>query len=217
VNELELTAAPGFIEPRVKGEFPGLALAWTTLEVQPRSSSPRAVSQRLRQLSNRWHGASVVAMRTQPIPHAYRTFFRQVGLDPDATRIPSEEAALNRLLYGGFRSTGLLEDALLIALIETGVPVWALKAELVDAAGLGIRTSQAGERFGNAEAALPAGRLVITDGSTAHGVLFGPLAPGHEADRRTTRLTLFSVGVPGVPAIHLEEALWSCAEILNSV
>lgn len=217
MNELEVTAAPGFIEPRVRDEFPGLALVWTTLEAQPQPGSARAASQRLRHLSNRWHGAGVVSLRTQPIPHAYRTFFRQVGLDPDATRIPSEEAAVNRLLHGGFRSTGLLSDALLIALVETGVPVWALKADCVDAAGLGIRTSVGGEAFGSPEQPLAAGRLVVADGSTAHAVLFGPLAPGHEADRRTRRLALFSVGVPGVPAIHLEEALWSCVEMLGAV
>lgn len=217
MSELELTAAPGFIEPSVRGEFPGLALAWTTLEVHLRAASPRSVSQRLRHLSNRWQGANVVAMRTQPIPHAYRTFFRQVGLDPDVTRIPSEEAAVNRLLHGGFRSTGLLADALLIAVVETGVPVWALKADRVDAAGLGIRTSVAGERFGIVEQPLSAGQLVVADGSAAHGVLFGPVAPGHEADHRTRRLALFSVGVPGVPAIHIEEALWTCGEILSTV
>src|SRR5207248_5419308 len=103
--------------------------------------SPPAVKQRLKALSNRYRGASVVAMRTQPIPHAYRAFFRQIGLDPDTDRIPSEEAAVARLLYGGFRSSNLVDDALLIALIETGVPVWAVDAELVDAGGLGIQTS----------------------------------------------------------------------------
>ena len=68
-------------------------------------------------LSNRLGGASVVAMRTQPIPHAYRAFFRHIGLDPDASRIPSEEAAVARLLQGGFRSNDLISDALLVALL----------------------------------------------------------------------------------------------------
>jgi DNA/RNA-binding domain of Phe-tRNA-synthetase-like protein len=215
-DELELTAAPGFIEPRVRAEFPGLALAWTSLELSPRVT-PRAARQRLRHLSNRFGGANVVAMRTQPIPHAYRTFFRQVGLDPDATRVPSEQAALNRLLHGGFRSTGLITDALLVALVETGVPVWALNADLVDAGGLGIRTSGPGERFGSLEAPLGAGQLVVADAQTLHARLFGPVAPGHEADGRTPRLVLFAVGVPGVPAIHLEETLWICRELLTAV
>ncbi len=214
MSELGLAAAPGFIEPRVKTEFPGLALVWMGVEVRPKGST-HTVKQRLRQLSNRWHGAGVVAMRTQPIPRAYRTFFRQVGMDPDATRIPSEEAAVNRLLHGGFRSVGLLADALLIALVETGVPVWALRADVVQPGGLGIRTTLEGERLGSDGAPLRAGRLVVADERHIHALLFGALAPGHEAEPRTPSLTLFAVGVPGVPAIHLEEALWTAGELLT--
>jgi DNA/RNA-binding domain of Phe-tRNA-synthetase-like protein len=214
VSDPELVAAPGFVEPRVRAEFPGLALAWIGVEIRARGT-PHGVKQRLRQLSNRWHGAGVVAMRTQPIPHAYRTFFRQVGMDPDATRIPSEEAAVNRLLHGGFRSTGPLADALLIALVETGVPVWALRGELVEAGGLGIRTTAEDERLGSEGVPLGPGRLVVADGRHIHALLFGAVAPGHEADARTLYATLFAVGVPGVPAIHLEEALWTAGEMLS--
>lgn len=212
----EFLGAPGFIEPRVRDEFPGLALAWSTVAPR-RGPSPRSVTQRLRALSDRVHGATVVAMRTQPVPHAYRSFFRQIGLDPDATRIPSEEAAVARLLHGGFRSTDLLADALLIALIETGVPVWALKGDLVQPGGLGVRTTVAGEVFGEAGPALPAGRLAVADGRRLHALLFGPLAPGHAAGPATARVVLFAVGVPGVPAIHLEEALWTSSEVLSGV
>jgi DNA/RNA-binding domain of Phe-tRNA-synthetase-like protein len=213
-EELELVAAQGFVEPRVRQEFPGLQLAWQTVEPH-RRGSPHAIKQRLRSLSNRFHGGSVVAMRTQPIPHAYRAFFRQIGLDPDSSRIPVEEAAVRRLLEGGFRSRDLLADALLIGLIETGVPVWALVADLVDAGGLGIRTTVAGDRFGGVEATLPAGRLVVADARQVHALLFGPLAPGHAAEPGTPRVTLFAVGVDGVPAIHIEEALWTAAEVLT--
>jgi DNA/RNA-binding domain of Phe-tRNA-synthetase-like protein len=214
-GELELLAAPGSVEPRLRAEFPGLRLAWLTVEPS-RRSSPRAVKQRMHLLSNRFHGASVVAMRTRAVPHAYRAFFRQIGLDPDASRIPSEEAAVARLMQGGFRSQGLLADALLIALVETGVPVWALDVELVEPAGLGIRTTADGEPFGSVATTLPGGRLVVADTRRVHALLFGSLAPGHEAGSRTRRVTLFSVGVDGVPAIHLEEALWTCGEILGS-
>ena len=81
-------------------------------------------------------------MRTQPIPHAYRAFFRQVGVDPDAARIPAEAAAVGRLVHGRFESRDALADALLIALVETGVPVWALDAGVVDSGSLGIRVSR---------------------------------------------------------------------------
>jgi DNA/RNA-binding domain of Phe-tRNA-synthetase-like protein len=212
----ELVAAPGFVEPRLRAEFPGLALGWLTVATRPRAS-PQWVRQRLRALSDRVGGAGVVAMRTQPIPHAYRAFFRQIGLDPDATRIPSEEAAVARLLHGGFRSTDLLGDALLIALVETGVPVWALDADLVAPGGLGIRTTIDGERFGSISQPLPAGRLAVADADKLHGLLFGPIAPGHEAGPKTPRIALFAIGVEGVPAIHLEEALWSCGDVLSAV
>lgn len=215
-DELELVAAPGFVEPRVKAEFPGLALAWMTVDARPRAS-PRWVAERLQLLSNRVNGARVVAMRTQPIPHAYRAFFRQIGLDPDATRIPSEEAAVTRLLHGGFRSRDLLSDAMLIALVETGVPVWALNADLVEPGGLGIRSTVDGEAFGGAGQQLPPGRLAVVDARRVHALLFGPLAPGHAASARTPRVVLFAVGVDGVPAIHVEESLWNAADVLSSV
>lgn len=213
-EELELVAAPGFVEPRLKAELPGLTLAWMTVESRA-GGAPQWVRQRLRALSDRVAGASVVAMRTQPIPHAYRAFFRQIGLDPDAARIPSEEAAVARLLHGSFRSTDLLSDALLIALVETGVPVWALKADLVDPGGLGIRTTERGEHFGTVSQQLPPGRLVVADATSIHALLFGSLAPGHGASARTSRVALFAVGVKGVPAIHIDEALWTCGDVLS--
>jgi DNA/RNA-binding domain of Phe-tRNA-synthetase-like protein len=215
-EEVDLAAAAGFVEPRVGAEFPGLRLRWISVPAR-RHSSPRAVVNRLRQLSNRYRGASVVAMRTQPIPSAYRTFFRQIGLDPDVTRVPSEHVAVMRLLHGQFRSSNLIDDALLIGLIETGVPIWALDADRVDPAGLGIRTSVRGDSLGTTELGdhLAPGRLVVADAGCVHALLFGDVAPGHGAGATTERIVLFSVGVDGVPAIHIEEALWVCIEALG--
>ena len=215
MNDLDLIAATGFVEPRLREEFPGLRLCFTTVETRPRPS-PRPVKQRLRALSNRVHGASVVAMRTQPIPHAYRSFFRQIGLDPDATRTPAEEAAVERLMHGGFRPSDTVSDAVLIGLIETGVPIWALDGEQVEAGGLGIRTTLEGEPFGATELPLAPGRLVVADASRIHGLLFGPIAPGHEVTSRTRHVTLFTVAVEGVPAIHVEETLWLAVQVLTA-
>lgn len=216
-EEIDLAAAAGFVEAALSAEFPGLRLAWVTAEGGLRPS-PLEVKLRLRQLSNRYRGASVVAMRTHPIPHAYRAFFHQIGIDPDSTRIPSEQAAVTRLLQGRFQSRNLVDDARLIALIETGVPVWALDADLVDAAGPGLRTSVTGDRLGSGDDAayLAPGRLVVADARCVHAVLFGEVAARHAASARTRRLTLFAVGVEGVPEIHLEEALWAAVEVLRS-
>lgn len=213
----ELGAAAGFIEPGLRSEFPGLRLNWVTVDAPARPSPPE-VKNRLRSLSNRYRGASVVTMRTQPIPHAYRAFFRQIGLDPEVNRIPSEEIAVARLLHGRFVSRDILEDALLIGLIETGVPIWALDADCVDPGGLGIRITSDRERLGTGEDApfLPAGRLVVADASGIHALLFGAIAPGHGAGPGTARVALFAVGVEGVPDIHLEEAIWLCADVLGT-
>jgi DNA/RNA-binding domain of Phe-tRNA-synthetase-like protein len=214
---LELRAARGSIAPELDMEFPGLRLLWVTAPARLRSS-PAEVKRRLRELSNRYRGESVVAMRTQPIPQAFRVFFRQIGLDPDVTRVPAEAAAVQRLVQGGFRSRNLVDDARLIALIETGVPVWALDANLVDAGGLGIRLTRAGDKLGSGENArlLAPGHLVVADARLVHSLLFEEVASGHRVGRATERAALFTVGVAGVPLIHLEEALWISIEALQA-
>jgi DNA/RNA-binding domain of Phe-tRNA-synthetase-like protein len=216
-DEVELAAAAGFIAPELAAEFPGLRLDWVTVSAR-RRQSPREIKTRLRHLSSRYRGTSVVAMRTQPIPHAYRTFFRHIGLDPDVNRIPSEHAALHRLLHGHFQPRNLIDDARLIALVETGVPVWAVDAHLVDPGGLGIRQTVDGDRLGSTDLGdyLHPGRLAVADPRCVHALLFDPnVAPGHEPGTRSARVALFTVGVDGVPAIHVEEALWVCVEALR--
>jgi DNA/RNA-binding domain of Phe-tRNA-synthetase-like protein len=213
-----MSSVSGRVAPELADEFPGLRLMWKAVEARVGGSS-RDVERRLRALSDRYRGAGVVAMRTEPIPHAYRAFFRQVGLDPDAVRIPSEEAAVRRLLQGGFRSRGALADARLLALVETGVPVWALDAGVADVSTLGIRVAVGGDVLGRGPGggiALPAGQLVVADAASVHATLFGEPAPDHVPGPRTERIVLFAVGVDGVPAIHIEEALWVATDVLKT-
>jgi DNA/RNA-binding domain of Phe-tRNA-synthetase-like protein len=212
-----MSVGRGLIAPELTAEFPGLRLHWTELEARV-GTSPRDARRRLRELSDRVAGAAVVAMRTQPIPHAYRAFYRQVGLDPDVARIPSEEVAVRRLLQGGFQSRDMLHDALLIGLVETGVPVWALDAHRVEVDSLGIRAARSGERLGSAPngLALPAGQLVVADAAHVHASLFGDPAPDHAPGPGAQRIVLYAVAVEGVPAIHVEEALWVCTDVLEA-
>ncbi len=210
----------GWCAQEVQQELPGLRVLSAEVPVGPnrpvRGPSPRPILQRLRELSNRWGGPRAVILRQKPIPAAYRVFFRHIGLDPDVTRTPVEAAVLDRMLHGGFLSTGLLDDVLLIALVDTAVPVWALDADALDGP-LGLRLSHEGEPLGRSPEAptLLGGRLVVADASSALAVLFGELAPGHEAHAQTTRLTLFAVQVVGVPTLHVEEALWTCISALE--
>ncbi len=213
-------AAAGWCAREVEEELPGLRLlvveARHTRRQRLSADSPPEISARLRELSNRFRGARAVGVRREPVPAAYRVFFRQIGLDPDVVRTPIEAAVMERMLSGGFLPSGLLADVLLIALLDTGVPVWALDAELVHGQ-LGIRASGEGEPLGRAAdaPALPGGRLVVADASAAIAVLFGELARGHEPHARSTRLTLFTVQVEGVPALHAEESLWACRAALE--
>jgi DNA/RNA-binding domain of Phe-tRNA-synthetase-like protein len=211
----------GWCAQDVQRELPGLALLSHEVVVGRAGSlsgtSPSDIASRLRELSNRLRGAAAVGMRREPIPVAYRIFFRHIGLDPETARTPIEAAVLERMLRGGFPSGGLLADVLMIALIDTGVPVWALDADAVEGP-LGIRASGAGERLGRAPEApeLPPGRLVIADASAPVAVLFGELAPGHEPRARSPRLVLFALQVSGVPDLYVEEALWMSAAALES-
>jgi DNA/RNA-binding domain of Phe-tRNA-synthetase-like protein len=204
----------GWVAGEVAAEFPELRLLELEVECVP-GKSPKEIRQQLKDMSDRFKGAQAVALRRQPVPWAYRVFFRQIGLDPDTTRTPIEAAAVDRLLKGGWRSRNIVDDALTIALVETGVPIWALDAERVEG-DLGIRTATTGEPLGRAADAppLPVGRLVVADDSTPLAVLFGELAPGHGVTPETRRVTLFCVQVAGVPPIHAEEALFTCATIL---
>jgi DNA/RNA-binding domain of Phe-tRNA-synthetase-like protein len=218
----ERQPVPGWSSREVEGEFPGLRLLNVELQVGRSEAltgrSPADLLARLRELSNQYRGSTAIAVRREPVPSAYRVFFRHIGLDPEVTRTPLEAAALERMMRGGFLSRTLLEDVLLIALLDTGVPVWALDAERVDGR-LGIRASSDGERLGRSADAppLPAGRLVIADASTPVAILFGRLAAGHEPVAATRRLALFALQVPGVPELYAEEALWMCRAALERV
>jgi DNA/RNA-binding domain of Phe-tRNA-synthetase-like protein len=213
--EAEGQAAVGHVAPDVAEEFPALRLRYVEVDARTGRSS-RGVKQRLKEMSSRFRGPQAVAMRQEPIPWAYRVFYRHIGLDPDADRTPVEQAAVQRLIQGAFRSRNRLDDALLIALVETGVPVWALDTDRIDGR-LGIRLTGTGERLGGGDRApaLVSGRLVVADDRAPLAVLFGDLAPGHGVSARTTRMTLFTVQVQGVPEIHVEEAIDTCVEVLT--
>jgi DNA/RNA-binding domain of Phe-tRNA-synthetase-like protein len=201
----------GWIEEALAAEFPDLRLAWVTVPAGPRRTPPE-LRERLGMLADRFHGARALSIRREAVPAAYRIFFRHIGLDPDVHRTPIEAAVVRRLLRGGFVSGGAIDDACLLALMETGVPVWALDAARVEGP-LGLRAARPGERVGADD--LAAGRLVIADAAGPAAVLFGATAPDRLPDRATERLQLFAIAVPGVPALVFEEALHCCAEALG--
>ncbi len=187
----------GAVDPRIAAELPGLGLAWCTFEVADdplRRSSP-ALRGRLRRLADRRRGPDAIALRSRPIPHAYRVLFRTLGLEPDVDRIPAEAYLVERLTRGGYPSRGVLADALLIACVETEVGVWALPGSLEP------RLALAGERV-----------VVAAGDGTVAPVFASPEPVGHDA----RALTLYAIVAPAVPAIAVEEALWTAWDVVEN-
>ncbi|MGH2924149.1 MAG: B3/B4 domain-containing protein [Solirubrobacterales bacterium] len=202
----EAVPEPGWIEPGLEGEFPGLGIFTTTVEAAG-GRSPEPVRERLRDLSDRISGQEAILQRQRPIPWAYRVFFRQIGLDPDTTRTPPEDLMLARIQGGRLRSAGRVLDALAIAVAESGVAVLAFDADRIEGR-LGLRPSREGERFAGRTTPLPSGTLVIADEKRPVAVLFGAFAEDAEAGKGTKRTTLAAIRVKGVPDVAIEEALW---------
>lgn len=211
IDDLDLE--PGFVGPELAAEFPGLGLVYAEVEGMPRRS-PEEVRERLRDASNRFTGAKAVVLRQQPIPHAYRVFFRHIGIDPDAQPTPVEAIALERMRAGGFVSQGLVEDALLLATLETSVPVLAFDAAAVRGR-LGLRLAAAGEQLGE-RLPLSSGRVVVADEQRPLAQLFGEPAPSALPRRSTRRVTLAAIRVKGVPEVSVEEAIWTAADTLSA-
>ena len=204
----------GWIAEELRVEFPELRLVTSTIEGGP-ARAPQDVKERLKVLSNRYTGQKAVALRQQPIPWAYRVFFRQVGIDPDEHRTPVEAYALERMRAGGFLSSNLLDDALTIATVETGVPIVAFDDERLDGP-LGLRLSDSHEYLGGGDSGRPLSsrQVVIADAARSVGVLFADLAEGVEVTSRTRRTRLAAIQVKGVPDVSLEEALWTVVETI---
>ena len=213
-DEWEVAPEPGWIDPTLAEEFPGLSLASTVLESESRRS-PEALRERLRSLSDRIGGAQAIQLRQQPIPWAYRVFFRHIGLDPDTTRTPVEQLIFDRMHDGSFKSRNRVEDALTIAMVEVGVALRAFDADRVDGR-IGLRLSREGERFEGRVSPLAEGTIVVADENRALGIIFDRTAEGRGVDKRTERVMLVAIGVRGVPDIALEEALWVAGSALRA-
>ena len=202
----------GWVAPHIAAEFPGLGIAWVEVDGPP-ARSPEPVRRRLRDLSDRFYGSHAIHMRERPIPWAYRVFFRQIGLDPDRTRTPVEQLALDRLHDGAFTSQGMPVDALTIATVETGVALRAFDASQIEG-DLCIRDSAPGESLPGRPGKLAQGTLTIADGRAPLALLFGRTAADRGVEPGTRRIVVVAIQVKGVPQAAVDEALWiACAAV----
>ena len=206
-------AESGYVAPGLRDELPGLALRYLTI-ARGAGRAPREVKERLRLLSDRFDGKQAIVLRQRPIPWAYRVCYRHIGLDPDEQPTPIEGAVLERMARGRFSSRGLPDDALTIAIVESGVAMRAFDADRVSGR-LGIRPSEPGEGLEGRPGELPPGTLAIADEERPLGLLFGATASGRAVGPRTRRTTIVAIQVKGVPDIAAEEALWLASEAMG--
>ncbi len=190
----------GTVAPEIAAELPGVGLWWVTVPAAP-GPVGEGLQRRLRILADRRRGGDAVSLRTRPVVRAQRAFVRQIGLDPDRERVPAERAALDRLLHGGLAARDRIEAACLLAVVETGVGVWALDAEAVAPGGPELRLAR--------------GALAVADGDRVHAPLFGEPLPGSAPGPRTRSVVLFAAVLPGVPEVHVHEALWQAQDALR--
>lgn len=189
------------VDPRVAAEHPGLRV-WTARVEARVGRTPRELLDRLRYIAARYRGPEAVAMRAKPVPWAYRVLYRHLGLDPDVTRTPLEALVVDRLLHGGFTAHGLPDDALALATLETGVPVWA-----ADADRTGPLTLAPGDD----------GRLELRDDAGPVAVLFEPPLAERAPTRATRAILLFAVQAPGVEDMFVEESVWTAASAMPTI
>jgi DNA/RNA-binding domain of Phe-tRNA-synthetase-like protein len=189
------------IDRRVADEHPGLRV-WTASVPGRVVRTPRDVRERLRYVADRYRGAQAVALRAKPVPWAYRVLFRHLGLDPDVTRPPLEALVVDRLLHGGFPARGMPEDALALATLETGVPLWA-----ADADRTGPLTLAPGDD----------GRLLLRDDDGPVAALFEPPFADRAPTTSTRVILLIAVQAPGVEDIFVEESVWTAASAMPTI
>jgi DNA/RNA-binding domain of Phe-tRNA-synthetase-like protein len=208
-------AEEGWVDERLAAELPGVVLQWTTVAARP-TRTPRSIRDRMSELAGRLGGAHVVGARQDEVPWAYRVLWRKLGVDPDVDRTPIERLMLERLEAGGLPSRGMPSDAVVVATLETGVPVYVFDADVVTGR-LGLRPALAGEALGDeASPPLRAGEIVLADERRAVARLTGATAPGCAPGEGTTAMSICVLAAATVSQMALDEALWTASGLLEA-
>ena len=204
----ELDAESGWLDHRFAGEFPTVSMRYTVIEATNLRSSP-AMRSRLADHSTKFTGTYAMELPRHQIPAAYRAFYRQLGLNPDAQPPALEAIARERILRGWFPSHGVVSDALLVATIESHIALQVIDAAELDGP-LGIRPARTED-----SPTFTPGTLVIADAQKPVAELFGPPVDSCVVSAVTTSIAIYAVGVPGMDPWLLDDALWRVADMIR--
>ena len=210
-----LSAPPpeqGWIAPDVAEEHPGLELlTWSSTTTWTSRSRPWA-REWLARLSTRIDGPAVLNAFRDDAPAAHRVFWGRIGRDATKDRAPQEAAFYDRIAHGGFPVRDPLQDLLLVVLLETGVPIWALDGDRVSG-DLGIRRSLTGELVGPGDAPPTRPEPVVVDREGVVAEIGREPREPFRATHRSARTTFFCARVPGLPDLRVHEAVWLCRSL----
>lgn len=204
----------GWVAPELAAELPGLGVYSLAVDARP-ARTPAAVRAQMRELAGRIGGATVVHSRQDTVPWSYRVLWRRLGVDPDTDRTPVEALMVQRLEHGGLPSHGMPDDAIVVATLETGVPIVVVDAATVHGEP-GLRPAVAGESLGGAEGALRTGEVVYADERAPLARLDGEVARDRAVGEGTTSMLVCALAAAPVSQIEIDEALWIAAELLEA-
>ena len=193
----------GLVAAELAAEHPGLWLAWTDVAATPGPTPAASCASGCADWPTACTAPQAIALRQREVPHAYRVFFRHVGLDPDVVRTPVEAVALRRMTEGGLRPRGLIDDALTVAVLETGVGVVAFDADAPGrraAAARRRRDDRRRRRRGHRS------RVAVRRAGAARAAVTARTrrSPSSRSPSRTS------------PTLFVEEALWIAWDILRA-
>jgi DNA/RNA-binding domain of Phe-tRNA-synthetase-like protein len=122
---------------------------------------------------------------------------------------------VERLEHGGLPSRGMPTDAIVVATLETGVPIVVADAAKV-AGDPGLRPAVDGETIGGLEGALRTGEVVYADEQAPLARLDGTVAADRAVGPDTTTMMVCALAAAAVSRIEIEEALWTACGMLEA-
>ena len=168
----------------VSGARPALPADRARLGADARGS----VKERLARLSDRFSGPQAINLRHQPIPWAYRVFYRHIGLDPDEQPTPVEAVALERIKQRRLRQPEPARRRAHDRDHRVGRRAAGLRRRPRRGPPRHPPRPAGARRWRAARAPCPTGTLVIADEARPLALLFGAVGggpgrePEHEAD-----------------------------------
>jgi len=185
----------GAVSPEVESEFPGIGVRFCFVAGGP-SKTPAGLSQELDLAADRITGAQAVRVAAEPVAALYRALRAQLGMDPSVGEGTAEDVIRRRLLEGGFRPSGIPADAITLATLETGIPLWAF----------GVSKALSGPRI-SLWSDPSTGVVELRSDDLRMATLFGEPHPEFEVTRKSEQMCLVALVAPGVVPEIVELAL----------